>query len=237
MKKMSPYLIVLVAALVLAGAAFADSLAVNGSAAMGGSTYGLDLTHDNSSIAYVQDDTPNDESVYRAEFLFAAPSVVTSINYRQAIFVALGQNPRPGVGLCHPTQPVVESIRCFHYQIWGGTTVSFQCFSRGDWCGESFTAPLLFLNDADVDTDGEIRVCIEWESNAGTNAGKIRLALVDDADSCSSASWTTGNVTNNDCNVEFVRLGTPQVNYFSAGEAATYYFDDFQSFRTLASSP
>ncbi|MGB5390981.1 MAG: hypothetical protein WBP10_12450, partial [Thermoanaerobaculia bacterium] len=55
--------------LVIAGAGLADTLEVIGAAAMEGS-FGLRVNHDNTSTAYVQDNSPNEESIYRYEFLF-----------------------------------------------------------------------------------------------------------------------------------------------------------------------
>jgi len=246
MKKV--FLAVLVFALSVSGAS-ADSLDVNNTAALGGtgtacggSNCGLEVTHDNSSIAFVQDDSPNGETLYRAEFLInvASADLNPGEGLRQPIFVALGNNPRPGVGLCSPVAAFVEAVRCFHTprNFGAGTRQGVICWSRGDFCGERNTPEVLWVDDgpggADLDSDGASKMCFEWESNSGTDAGKIRLGVVDDDAACSSATLGETNVTNNDVTVEFVRLGTPQLNGFGFGENFTYYFDEFASFRTVS---
>ncbi len=74
---MKKTLLVLMAVCMVASIAGADSLTVNSAAAMGGTgtacgggNCGLDVTHDNTSAAYVRDDSPTAETIYRFEFLF-----------------------------------------------------------------------------------------------------------------------------------------------------------------------
>ncbi|MEM8933237.1 MAG: hypothetical protein AAGE94_18760 [Acidobacteriota bacterium] len=232
MKKLA--FVLLVGALI-SGVAVADSLSVQAGAAMGGTNFGLEVLHDNTSIAYVQDDSPNAERTYRAEFLFAVPSLTKSpgVGFRQTIFTAIGSNPRPGVGLCSPTAAFIEAIRCFHWNR-SPTGVELQCFSRGDFCGERNSGDLIDINTQDTNTNGSVRVCIEWVGGVGTDGGSISLGVVDDDEACTAAAMNGNNLTNNDVDVQFVRLGTPQGNFFSASENVTYYFDEFASFRTLA---
>lgn len=220
-----------------AGAAMADSLAVNNTAAMGGtgtacggSNCGLEITHDNSSTAYVQDDSPTAESIYRATFLYNPASITTSSNYRQTIFNAVGDNPNPGGGVC-PGGAFVSPFRCFGYQTGGaGQNSSVQCFVRGNSCGEAAVTRI------NVTENDPVRVCIEWSTGAALS-GMIALAVVDDQASCPPSGDPAYNVrpiTNSLTNVQFIRLGTSQTNGFGAGESASYYFDEFESFRTLA---
>lgn len=215
----------------VAGAASADSLAVNGTAAMEGD-YGMELTHDNSSTAYVQDNTPEDETLYRGSFLFNAHSVTGhSINFRQVIFQGYGNNPNPGVGVC-PANPdaSVGSIRIWLFQTGGdGRFSSIQFYSRGNQCGERSTPRIPINNDQDY------RICFEWSTGA-TNTGEIALAVVDPASSCPTSgdpAWVTSTISNNLNDVDLVRMGTPALNNFGAGETATMYFDSFESYRTL----
>lgn len=223
--------------LLFAGVAMADSLAVNNAAAMGGtgtacsgSNCGLEVTHDNSSIAYVQDSSPTDEGIYRATFLFNPASITTSANYRQTIFTAIGDNPNPNVGQC-PGAAFISSVRCFSYQTGGsGQNSSIQCFGRGNQCGEA-NVPRIAVTENDP-----VRVCIEY-STGNSLTGMFALAVVDDQASCPPSgdpAYNTRAMTNGLTNVQLVRLGTPQTNNFGAGESSTFYFDEFESFRTLA---
>lgn len=215
----------------VAGVASADSLTVNGTAAMEGS-YGMELTHDNSDTAYVQDNTPEDETIYRGSFLYNAASVTgQTVNFRQVIFQGYGNNPNPGVGVC-PVNPAasVGSIRVWLYQTGGsGQNSNIQLYSRGNQCGERSTTRIPINNNQDY------RVCFEW-STGPTNTGVIALAVVDAAASCPSSgdpAWRTNTISNNLNDVDMVRMGTPATNNFGAGESATMYFDSFESYRTL----
>jgi len=215
----------------VAGAASADSLVVNGTAAIEGS-YGLQVTHDNSSTTYVQDNTPDDETVYRGSFLFNAYSVTgQTTNFRQVIFQGYGTNPNPGVGICPANAAAaVGSIRVWLFQTGGsGQNSSIQLYSRGNQCGERSTTRI------PINTNQDYRVCFEWSTGA-TNTGVIALAVVDAAASCPSsgdAAWRTATISNNLNDVDMVRMGTPASNNFGAGETAVMYFDSFESYRTL----
>ena len=122
------------------GPAWANAIAVNNAAAMGssngtacgGSDCGMDVTHDNASMAFVQDNSPNNETVYRAEFLFNPVAVSATVNFRQPIFTALARVPNPGAGLCPANLVFTEAIRCFHYRVFGGTTDALTCFVKGN---------------------------------------------------------------------------------------------------------
>lgn len=103
----------------------------------------------------------------------------------------------------------------------------------GDWCGER-SIPMRIA----VPVDQPSRVCVEWEAGA-SNAGRIALAVVDpniypECPTSGDSAYQERAVTNGALNITQVRLGTPQLNYFQAGEEATLYFDQFESFRTLA---
>lgn len=226
-------LIAIVAALALAGSAAADSLAVNATAAMGGTNFGLQVSHDNSSRAYVQDNSPTGETVYRASFLFNAASVTgQSINFRQEVFRTLGMNPNPGAGVC-PADPaaVISMIRLWLYQTGGsGQDSNLQVWSAGNQCGQRGTLRFPINNNEDY------RVCIEWTTGP-TNTGLLALWVGAPGAACPTSgdpSWETTPMTNSLTSIDFIRMGTPSNNTFGAGESATLYFDEFESFRTTA---
>ena len=233
MKKGIIISISLVAVLALAGMAAADSLTVNGTAAMSGS-YGLEVTHDNTSVAYVQDNTPDAETIYRFEFLFNTASMTgQTINFRQEIFRAIGANPNPGVGNCPASaSDLIGTIRVWLYQTGGGgANPSIQLWAKGNWCGErgSLRIPISYATD--------YRVCVEWKEGdaALDNAGVAVVPAASQCPSSGDASWQymTATLNSNGNTVEIVRLGIPSNNSFGAGESGTLYFDDFASYRTL----
>lgn len=226
-------MIAVVAALALAGSVAADTLAVNGTAAMGSTTYGLVVNHDNSGRAYVQDNTPAGETTYRATFLFNAESVTgVSTNFRQEIFRTLGLNPNPGVGSCPvDAGATISMMRMWLYQTGGsGQNSNIQLWSAGNQCGQRGTTRFAINNSQDY------RICVEWQTGA-SNAGLLGLWVGAPGDSCPSTgdpAWATSTMSNNLTDVDFIRMGTPSTNNFGAGESATLYFDEFESYRTLS---
>ena len=227
-------MLAVVVALGMAGFATADSLSVTPAAALGGTNYGLEVYHDNTDVDYVQDDTPAAESIYRFTFLLRPGDIIgASSNFRQVIFGGWGANPNPGVGVC-PADPAasIGSIRVFLFA-WGGggQLPSVQIWGRGNWCGDQGTQRI------NLNANQEYRICGEYWEGTGANDGGVAIAAVDPASACpphGDAAYLTANFNNFGTDVEFVRLGTPQVNGFGAGETTTMAFDEFASFRTLA---
>jgi len=222
----------------VAGAVAADSLTVNNAAAMGGSgtacggsNCGLDVFHDNTSVAFVETNTPTDEQVYRASFLFNPNSISPGANLRQPIFYGLDNNPNPGAGVCGATT-FQTNFRCFFYLTGGvGQNYNVQCFARGNLCGEAATARLSIAENLPT------KVCVEYEVGPALT-GRIAVAAVSpETDPCPTSGgpgWAERAITNSlFSGVDFVRLGTPATNGFGAGESGSMYFDEFESFRDL----
>jgi hypothetical protein len=229
-----------VAMLMIAGSAFANTLTVNNAAAMGGTgtacsggNCGLQVNHNNSSTAFVEDRTPTSETVYRAEFLYRVRSMTTTQNLRQPIFQALSNNPNPAAPNCG-AGTFASAFRCFQYQTGGvGQNANFQCFNHGNACGQAAGARLpLTVNTA-------VKACIEWEAGTVSPAvnGSISYAIVAAAATCppsGDGAYTGVSSNNSSMAIQTIRMGTPQTNTFAAGETAILDFDEFRSFRTLA---
>jgi hypothetical protein len=224
--------------LAVTGAAFADTLAVNNTAAMGGSgtacggsNCGLEVTHDNSSVAYVEDLTPDNESIYRFNFLFNPASTTTSAQVRQTIFNVITANPNPNNGDCSGGA-FVSAMRGFYYRTGpGGINGSVLVYINGNLCGQRSVGLRIPLTDNDP-----VRICAEMETG-NSNSGMGRVTVVDDAASCPPSgdpAYQERAVSNGLIAVDRIRIGTPQTNNFGAGETMTLYFDEFESFRTLA---
>lgn len=227
-------LIAIVAALALAGSAAADSLAVNATAAMGGTNFGLQVNHDNSSASYVQDNTPALETVYRFDFLFNVASMTgQTSNFRQEIVRVLGGNPNPGVGVC-PVNPdaLIGTVRVWLYQTGGGgANPSIQLWAKGNQCGDRGTLRIPISYNTDY------RVCVEWQEGdaANTNGGVAVVAAGSACPTSGDPAWTymTATLNSNNNDVDIIRMGTPSTNNFGAGESGVLYFDEFASYRTL----
>ena len=225
--------IVFIAVLALAGSVAADSLTVTPGAAMGGTNFGLEVFHDNSDRAYVQDNSPSGETTFRTTFLFNAASVTGhSINFRQELYRTLGPNPNPGAGSCSADPAaIVSTMRVWLYQTGGsGQNSNIQLWGVGNQCGQRGTTRFPINNAQDY------RVCIELQTGP-TNTGVLALWVGPTASTCPSSgdpAWATSPMTNSLVTTDFVRMGTPTNNNFGAGETATLYFDEYESYRTTS---
>ncbi len=226
----------LAAATLIAPATFANTLAVTGAAAMNGTNFGLEIVSDNSSIAYVQDSTPDSELVYRAEFLFKVNSLTFSgapSNFRQVIFSVTGPG-NPGVGGCGMAA-FVNNLRGFNLVIFGGAAQVLEFWMQGAFCGPAAIGgpadSRFFIADEDTNGNGEVKVCFEITYG---NPGTGRVSVQDEGDACFSGTTKSRDRNNSPFSAQFVRMGTPALNFFGAGETTEYFFDEFASFRTLA---
>ncbi len=226
-------LLALVLTVAVAGFVSADSLTVNATAAMNGTSFGLQVNHDNTSASYVQDNTPALETVYRFDFLFNVASMTgQTSNFRQEIIRAIGSNPNPGGGVC-PADPaaLIGTIRVWLYQTGGGgANPSIQLWAKGASCGErgSLRIPINYNTD--------YKVCVEWLEGLAAidNAGVAVVAAGAACPTSGDPSWqymtATLNSLGND--ITILRMGTPSANNQGAGETGVMYFDEFESFRT-----
>lgn len=237
--------IALAALLTWGTAATADSLDVTSAAAMGGvadqmcqgdmqpGPCGLEVDHDNTSAAFLTDNTPDGESIYRAEFLFDPNDISPrNGNWRQVIFMAISPNPNPGVNFCAGFGANLSAFRVFLFVANGGNQYAIQMYARGNSCGEVGVLPRTVIAD-----DEPVKVCVEYEA-AGGGAGRVALAVVDDQAACPTSGdpeWTERTGFSNDgTEINLVQIGTPTTNNFARGEDGPLYFDEFASFRTIA---
>lgn len=239
MRRNSLFIVLSVVGLTLAGLASADSLSVTNAAAMGGSgtacgggNCGLEVFHDNSDAAYVQDNTPDNEAIYRFEFMFdpnGVPDTATG-GFRQEIFRGTGINPRPGVGQCHPTNAFADGLKVFLFRNGSNGNTSVSSWVYGNQCGARG------LNNISISTSGPVKICGEWESG-GSDTGRFAVATVATSASCppsGDAAYIFRTTSNQDTAIVQVRMGTIAPNANGAGETGDLYFDEFASFRTLA---
>lgn len=239
MKNRREMLVMFVAVLLLSvSTVWADSLSVVPEAAMGGTNFGLRIDHDNSSVALVQDDTPNREEIYRVEFLFNVNDVTYppggAQNFRQLIFLGTGLNPTPTsvnpASICGNLK-FASVFRVFHQTSGGlGQNDGLVAWNTGNLCGACGIGQL-------IDRNTDYRVCMEWNRSDAPLGGRLAMVAVPAAESCpptGDPSYVACNVTNSRLYLEFVELGTPRTNLLGVGETTTLFFDEFASFRTLA---
>ena len=229
-------LMVIVGLAIAAGPAMADSLSVNGTAAMGGTSFGLEVMHDNSSVAYVQDDTPTGETIYRFSFMYNPTTLGSSGNgtpWAMTIFGAMGTNPRPASATSCPQAAHIPVFPARIFARYGGpglTIPGVRMTVMTNFCGV-LGSPVIYWSE-----NVPKKVCGFIQAGAPLYAG---VAVVDPAAACPpdgdpaySLVPQTGN--NNEHAVEFARLGNLALNPYGAAENGSFYVDEFESYRTLA---
>ncbi len=217
-----------------AGLASADTLSVLGTPDITPleGNYSMVVSHDNSTAAYVRDDTPDGETIYRYEFLFDPNGISPETgNWRQGIFSANGQNPRPN----NPNNPCpmsstvkVPLMRVFLVMKGGlGQNYFIMGLLMGNQCGYRQISPWFPIDDS-----GPVKICAELVVGL---PGSGAIAVVGPTEECpSAAGMSQRDVNNNETAVGQARLGAIGTNGYGQGENGDLYFDSFASFRTLA---
>ncbi len=220
-------LVILVGA---AGSGSADTLAVTHAAALGGTTWGMEVFHDNNlPPVYVEDLTPFLEKTYRATFLIQVGTVSMGDpkNFRQSLLRGIGPNPNPGVGIC-PTDPnaMQAVLQLWLYQTGGqGQISNLQLSGKNNQCVDWYTLRIPIGNQQPY------RVCVEYQTGS-SSTGFVALALTSPTSACPASgdpAWVSVSFSNNLTSIDLVRLGTPAQNGFGAGETVTLYFDEFSA--------
>lgn len=207
-------LILAALSLLLVGTAQAqNSVAVTGAAAMNGTNFGLEVTLDGAStnLAYVQDDTPSDETVYRAMFWVDANNLGMAVFQRFPIF--LGRDDVNG-----------NVLRLqLHYN---GSNHRLRLQIRknnGDWAnarsGGDTGAQFLPIGSA-VARDVLIEARYENSGN-----GFVRLVA-------NGQTYFKDNFQSGNWQIDNIRFGATR--NVDANLNGSFYLDEFQSFRTLA---
>ena len=256
MKNMNKAFILACAALLaLAGAAVGDELFVTNAAAMGPGAAqsdcavaldangmdanagdnepgpcGLQIDHGPNNLgANVIDDTPNAEQIYRFCFSVNPNNIMGASSLTPIIFRAKGDNPNPGGGRC-PVNPAAQvdsiAIRAKFLQI--GCSVQLRI--NDNFCGARGTT------DVAIPCDTPSKVCAEVE-HAAAGAGLIAVAIVGENDTCppsgDGAYTTVANSNSSVMNVNRISMGLHETHPGSR-HVNPIYFDEFESFRTLA---
>jgi hypothetical protein len=230
--KVRGIILVLAIALVAPTSIFAaTSLAVTPNAAIEGN-YGLEITFDGSTTnAYVQDDTPTDESVYRVIF-----------------WIDRSGNVSPGVAMDNCGGTCVNSHGAFlAREDTAGTAyrVLFRRTAADDGGGNPrYTLRVSVRDDANnfayaggvVIPIGSQRkqVMIEWAASSapGANDGHITMWTRNLTSDPWSVKANLTGIDNDTWNVDYCRLGATQA--VDATTTGAVLFDSFESYRTLA---
>ena len=195
-----------------ATAADGGDLSVTVGASMNFTTFGLQAFVDDTSGLYVQDDTPNDETTYRARFYFHPgdfdPGQAQS-HFRTRTFIGFEEGPTRRLFA------LVLRRQGSQYSLMGRTRLD---------------------DNSQVDTGffpiGTTQHFVEvrWKraSAPAANDGVFELWI----DGVAQASMTT--LDNHVSSVDFVRMGALSVK---SGASGTLYFDEFESRRETMIGP
>ncbi len=203
------------AACLLAGAAYGADLDVNMTAALEG-TYGLEVNFDNlpGEGAYVQDDTPNAEQVYRASFLVDTSPATIPNGDRHTMF--FGRDQSVGTGSARVELRGFADDR----RILCAMKKNSNNFVVANEPTKWMSIP-----------DGEVGIMYEVEYlNNSAGGGMIKCTRLDTMETRTNDAVNSGNYA-----IDLVRMGPSRS--LDATTTGSAYFDDFQSFRTLAAPP
>lgn len=232
----------LVAAVIIVGfaipASAANSLDVTAGAALHGSNYGLAVTSDlSSNDVYVSDTSPSDESIYRFSFRIHPGTMSAPSNVQGGYLIGFVETTTGAAcgGSCKPWSIPIYLRRQNEY--W-----TIQTNARSDsnvfptWqnatkiCGDpSTTIPCSAYAYNGVLIEIEYKAASAPGANDGYMTVKRNGVL----------QRTYANLDNDERLVKSIRWGAifqGSVNNTPApeGSGGTYYFDEFESYRTAA---
>jgi hypothetical protein len=190
----------------------AASLAVTNPAAMAGTNYGLAVTFTGDTAkAYVKDETPDGETIYRAQFWFDPASV----NMADRTYYVLFRATR--------TTPMSAAVMILHKYVAG----THRIWLRG------LNNPLTvrFSTRIDLMAGSPSLLQVEWTQGdtPGVLSGNATLTVLDGY----AAGQSVGiDLNNSDFVVDDCLLGA--VGNVPATSTGTIYVDEFASYRTLA---
>jgi len=222
MKRLAFMTVSIVAIILLPQSTGAASIDVNATAAMTGS-FGLEVVSDGANVdgAYVQDDSPDAEGTYRVSFMFnPAQIAITQTGFilesRHFIFTANGES------VIQPSN--LRVIGIYFLKKSGQYWIAAQGVNTA--AGKIKSSTRINLGAAGVENSPHL---IELEWQAATISGGYGLLRM----RADGGAWVDiPTIKNFTQVVHTARLGI--VIGLDADTVGSHYFDDFQSFRTLA---
>ena len=221
MKRPVALIVYAVAILFMTTGAFADNtVAVTQAAALNGTNFGLEVILDGTNtIAFVSSDHPNQEKVYRARFWIDQRQLQIPLGNAASnhlrYFIGIDAQPvTPGTAQ-HIIGFLTKSDQDggYHFIVWVREDDGTFQLGGNIFLGNNFPR----------------QVEVEWAaaSAPGANDGMIQISRVDNPAQTSGIA----NVDNDQKEVDRFEIGV-FANPIPLSD--TYYFDEFESFRTLA---
>ncbi len=229
--------------------AAAAELDVNATAAQVGN-FGLEVRFNGTTqAAYVVDTTPNNETTYRAEWLITASD---TFDYETSL-------PQPTPALRQKSHNMMFNVKDFdnfppdrlHISIhlkkanWGGGVFRLIVWTRAyapldpqavgdDWAYRNHLGEAMEVALPTHSSGYPVSIRFEWqeESAPGAADGKWCLWRANNFAPGVYGGRCHEQLRNNGHNIDQIELGA--VGGVDTGTVGSYYFDEFQSFRTLA---
>jgi hypothetical protein len=214
MKALKTALIVVAVVAVAGSASAANTVYADASAAMNGTNFGLVLDLDGTTTnAFVEDQTPADETVYRASFWFDPNDLAMTNTNKFVIFLAR-------------TSTFNNVLRLQFNYLSGNYRVRLQVKKNNDaWADCRLNGDLgpRFMNIGNEPT------WITVEVRYGSNTESLAQVTVNGVTHYKDGYWS------NAWAVDRVRLGGPRMAQAQGGPFnGTVLFDEFESYRTMA---
>lgn len=218
------YALVGLGILLIGGSAMAaTSLSVLPIAAMDGTNYGLVVTFDGStSTAYVQDDSPTDETTYRASFWIDRSGGITMDNCSGGCVTShtmflMREDTAGTVVRVMLRRLAADNANGPRYAVRVGTKSNGGTFS--------YVGGVVLS-----ETSKKKNIMIEWQ--AGNGNGVTRISKRNASADAWNLQAEVTTLTNDNYNIDYVRLGaTSSVDATTTGDL---WLDEFESYRTLA---
>jgi len=227
-RKSLKFVLITLITLACTGAAYAQACApvscldVNANAAMNGTSFGLEVVLDGSQStanAFVQDSTPdvNMETVYRASFLFNVNDMTAIVGARHLIasLATLSSN-----GARAFTLQLRKTAATWDVRVFASLTAS--------------ATQRRSITPIPLSTDQPQRITMEWTSASGPGVadGFIRLT-VSDPDGSNAVFEERSDILNWTQTARNMKLGHIGAS-IDTPSSGSHYYDEFESFRTLA---
>ena len=217
-------LIAFAAFALIAGSAFgATSLSVTADAALGGTNFGLEVTFDGTGgVAKVVDDTPADESTYRAQFWVD----FTNMTMGDSTFFVMQRST--DTDLFRSGHQILVTRKNNLFRISGRAGTNNATAFR--------ITPRLNVTDA----CGPVHLQIERTQSPApaTPGGELTITVLDggtcltNGDFVNTTQFHGNGVNNSEVNIDDLHWGA--VGSVTTTATGDLYLDEFASFRTLA---
>lgn len=219
-----------VALALVALSAYGHSLAVSAPGLAGtGNKLELQYLGADASLAFVSDNTPDNETIYRAKVTLNLNGADTN-SFRSGsgffyFYQAFGTGYFAGVGGCAGPSTARPAIRLGIQK--AGTNYGIRAFTFDNQCNRRGTLPACLINNTSADVD----VQVQWKQRQGGELNNFSLQTFEGGVMTCDVSETVQNTA---ISITDQALLTLPDAASPVTVDTTIYVDEFESFRTLA---